>query len=47
MNIDWGLVLDCVLIMVKGMIGVFVVILVVWLLVALLNRFTHASEDDE
>ena len=40
------LVLDCLLIMVQGMIGIFVVILVIWALVAILNRVTGKKKDD-
>ena len=40
MNIDFELVLACLGIMLKGMIGIFVVIVVIWGLVALLNRIT-------
>ena len=38
MNMD--LVLACLGIMGKGMLGIFVVILVIWALVALLNKVT-------
>ena len=37
---DTQLVLACLGIMGKGMLGIFVVILVIWALVALLNRVT-------
>ena len=37
---DMSLVLACLGIMAKGMVGIFVVILVIWGLVALLNRIT-------
>ena len=40
MNINMDLVIDCLLIMVQGMVGIFVVILVIWALVAILNRVT-------
>ena len=33
--IDWELVMDCLGIMGKGMLGIFIVILVIWALVAL------------
>ena len=33
-------------IMVKGMVGIFVVILVIWALVAILNRVTGKKKDD-
>ena len=39
-NFDPELVLACLGIMGKGMLGIFAVILVIWLMVALLNRFT-------
>lgn len=38
------LVLICLGIMGKGMLGIFVVILVIWALVALLNRATGKKE---
>ena len=44
MNVE--LILDCLLIMVQGMVGIFVVILVIWALVALLNRVTGKKSDD-
>ena len=40
MSINWNLVTACLGIMGKGMLGIFAVILVIWLMVALLNRFT-------
>ena len=40
MNINMELVMACLGIMAKGMLGIFVVILVIWGLVALLNRIT-------
>ena len=46
MNINIDLVIDCLLIMVQGMIGIFVVILVIWGLVALLNRVTSKKTDE-
>ncbi len=39
-NFDPDLVLACLGIMGKGMLGIFVVILVIWVLVAILNRVT-------
>ena len=42
MNMD--LVLACLGIMGKGMLGIFVVILAIWGLVALLNRLTANKE---
>ena len=36
MNVDWNLVMDCLAIMGKGMLGIFIVIAVIWALVALL-----------
>ena len=38
MNVE--LIMACLAIMVKGMIGIFIVILVIWGLVALLGRLT-------
>ena len=46
MNINMDLVIDCLLIMVQGMVGIFVVILVIWALVAILNRVTGKKKDD-
>ena len=40
MNINWDLVVDCLGIMDKGMLGIFLVIAVIWALVALLNKVT-------
>ena len=44
--IDWDLVMDCLAIMGKGMLGIFIVILVIWALVAILNRVTGKKKDD-
>ena len=44
MNVE--LILDCLLIMVQGMVGIFVVILVIWALVAILNLVTGKKKDD-
>ena len=44
MNVE--LILDCLLIMVQGMVGIFVVILVIWALVANLYRVTGKKKDD-
>lgn len=44
MNIDMELVLACLGILVKGMIGIFIVIVVIWALVALLNRVTAPKD---
>ena len=44
MNVE--LILDCLLIMVQGMVGISVVILVIWALVAILNRVTGKKKDD-
>lgn len=44
MNFDPELVLACLGIMGKGMLGIFVVILVIWALVALLNRLTSPKQ---
>lgn len=46
MNINMDLVIDCLLIMVQGMVGIFVVILVIWALVAILNRVTGKKKDE-
>ena len=40
MNVNMELVLACLGIMGKGMLGIFIVILVIWGLVALLNKLT-------
>ena len=40
MNVNMELVLACLGIMGKGMLGIFLVILVIWVLVALLNKVT-------
>ena len=45
-NFDPNLVLACLGIMVKGMVGIFIVILVIWALVAILNRVTGKKSDD-
>jgi hypothetical protein len=37
---DMNLVMACLGIMAKGMVGIFIVILVIWGLVALLNKVT-------
>ena len=47
MNINWNLVLDCLGILVMGMVGIFAVILVIWALVALLNRITAPKRKQE
>ena len=46
MSVDWNLVMACLGIMVKGMIGIFIVILVIWALVAILNRVTGKKKDE-
>ena len=43
MNMD--LVMACLGIMGKGMLGIFVVILVIWGLVGLLNKVTSGKKD--
>ena len=43
MNINMELVMACLGIMGKGMIGIFVVIMVIWGLVALLNKVTGSK----
>ena len=45
-SVQMQLVLDCLLIMVQGMVGIFVVILVIWALVAILNRVTGKKKDE-
>ena len=47
MKFDLDLVLACLGIMLKGMIGIFVVIVVIWALVALLNRVTAPKENKD
>ena len=42
---DMNLVMACLGIMGKGMLGIFVVILVIWGLVALLNRTTGSKDN--
>ena len=44
MTINWELVTSCLGIMGKGMIGIFLVILVIWALVALLNKLTAGKK---
>lgn len=44
MNINMELVMACLGIMGKGMLGIFVVILVIWGLVALLNKLTSGKK---
>ena len=46
MNVDWNLVMDCLAIMGKGMLGIFIVIAVIWALVALLNKVTGKGSRD-
>ena len=43
MNINMELVLSCLGIMGKGMLGIFIVIMVIWALVALLNKVTGSK----
>ena len=45
-SVQMDLVMDCLLIMVQGMVGIFVVILVIWALVAILNRVTAPKKDN-
>ena len=40
-----ALVMACLGIMGKGMLGIFIVILVIWGLVALLNKLTSGKKD--
>ena len=44
MNINLPLVMSCLGIMGKGLLGIFVVIVVIWGLVALLNRVTKDKQ---
>ena len=44
-SVQMELILDCLLIMVQGMVGIFAVILVLWALVAILNRVTGGKKD--
>lgn len=39
-----ALIMACLGIMAKGMVGIFIVILVIWGLVALLNKITSAKK---
>ncbi len=41
------LIMTCLMIMLKGMVGIFTVILVIWGLVALLNRLTAPKQQSE
>ena len=43
MKINMELVLACLGIMGKGMLGIFIVIMVIWVLVALLNKVTGSK----
>ena len=43
MNIDWNLVVPALAIMGKGMLGIFVVIIAIWGMVALLNKMTGSK----
>ncbi len=43
MNINMELVMACLGIMGKGMLGIFIVIMVIWGLVALLNKVTGSK----
>ena len=45
MNVNMELVLACLGIMGKGMIGIFIVILIIWGLVGLLNKLTSGKKD--
>lgn len=47
MHVNWDLVLDCLGIMGKGMLGIFIVIIVIWALVAILNRVTAPKSKPE
>ena len=39
-----ALIMACLGIMAKGMVGIFIVILVIWVLVAALNKFTSPKK---
>ena len=41
------LIMTCLMIMLKGMVGIFTVILAIWGLVALLNRLTAPKQQPE
>ena len=43
MNINMELVMACLGIMGKGMLGIFIVIMVIWGLVSLLNKVTGSK----
>ena len=43
MNINMELVMACLGIMGKGMLGIFIVIMVIWALVALMNKMTGSK----
>jgi len=47
MNINMELIMACLSIMAQGMVGIFVVILVIWALVALLNKTTSPKRNEE
>ncbi len=44
---DMNLVMACLGIMGKGMVGIFTVVLVIWGCVALLNRMGAAKKDQD
>ena len=46
-NFDMDLFMDALGIMGKGMLGIFIVIVVIWALVALLNRTTKNKQDQQ
>ena len=43
---DMNLVMACLGIMAQGMVGIFIVVLVIWGCVALLNRMGAAKKND-
>ena len=46
MNINMDLVIDCLLIMVQGMVGIFVVILAIMLVVVILTRLCRPKPEN-
>lgn len=47
MHMNTELIMTCLMIMLKGMVGIFTVILAIWGLVALLNRLTAPKQQPE
>lgn len=44
---DWNVIKEGLLIMLKGMTGIFVVMLVIYLFIHLLSKMTNRKADDE